>query len=236
MARAPAMGVWQFAGAQPHILVDGRRAVERRVPVQPGDQWYLGSVTKSMSATLVARWVETSVLNWHATIGEVLGAQLPAMLPAYREVTMLHLLSHHGGLPRDREGDFRASDLHASRLAYTRDALRDPPSAPMGTAMNYSNADYVVVALMLETLTGRPWERLIMDQVFAPMHLHSAGFGPPGSLGHLSESMGHSVAATGLRSGRSDVPPVMAPAGRVHMNLNDLLPILKRIAICPRPS
>jgi CubicO group peptidase (beta-lactamase class C family) len=228
MARAPAIGVgWQFEGRAKHILVDGRRAVDRPVAVEPSDQWHLGSVTKSFTATLVARLIDAGALSWHSTIGEVLGAQISDMLSAYRDVTVLHLLSHHGGLPRDREGEFKASDLHSSRLAYAREALQQPPSAPMGTQMSYSNADYVVVALMLETLLDKPWERLIADYVFTPLRLKSAGFGPPGSPGHLDEPMGHMAAATGLRPVRADIPAVMAPAGRVHMSLGDLLTYLE---------
>jgi CubicO group peptidase (beta-lactamase class C family) len=228
MARAPALGVgWQFAGKTTHILVDGRRAIDRPVAVKPSDQWHLGSVTKSFTATLVARLIDAGALNWHSTIGEVLGAQISDMLSAYRDVTALHLLSHRGGLPRDREGEFKTSDLHASRLAYAREALQQPPSAPMGTQMSYSNADYVVVALMLETLLDKPWERLIADYVFTPLRLKSAGFGPPGSPGHLDEPMGHVAAAAGLRPIRADIPAVMGPAGRVHMSLGDLLTYLE---------
>lgn len=179
MARAPAMGVgWQFAGRQAHVLVDGRRAVDRPVAVKPSDQWHLGSVTKSMTATLAARLIDAGALSWQSTIGEVLGSQITDMLPVYRNVTVLHLLSHHGGLPRDREGDFKATNLQSSRLAYARDALQQPPSALMGTQMNYSNADYVVIAALLETVTVKAWERLIAEEVFAPLHLRSAGFGP----------------------------------------------------------
>jgi CubicO group peptidase (beta-lactamase class C family) len=228
MARAPAMGVgWQFAGKNAHVLVDGRRAVDRPVAVEPSDQWHLGSVTKSITATLVARLVDAGALSWHSTIGEVLGAQISDMLSAYRDVTVLHLLSHHGGLPRDREGEFKASDVHTSRLAYAREALQQPPSAPMGTQMSYSNADYVVVALMLETLVGKPWEGLITDFVFTPLHLNSAGFGPPGSHGRLDQPMGHMAAATGMRPVRADIPAVVGPAGRVHMSLRDLLTYLE---------
>lgn len=228
MARAPAMGVaWQLANEKLHVLVDGRRAVDSPVAVEASDQWHLGSVTKSFTATLVARLIEAGALAWHSTLGEVLGPQISDMLPAYREVTVLHLLSHHGGLPRDQEGKFNASDVHASRLAYAREALQKPPSAPLGTQMSYSNADYVVAALMLEILTGKPWERLITEYVFVPLRLPSAGFGSPGLPGQLDQPVGHMMGATGLRPVRVDIPAVMTPAGRVHMSLGDLLVYLE---------
>jgi len=228
MGGAPAMGVgWQFMDATAHVLVDGRRAVDHDSEVTPSDQWHLGSVTKSMTATLVARLVEAGRLDWHATIAGLLDAQWSDALPAYRDVTVLHLLSHRGGLPRDVAGSFAAGDLHAARLAYARDALRQPPSAPLGAQMNYSNADYVVVGAILESLTGKTWEALMVEEVFAPLDLASGGFGPPGAPGRLDQPMGHSPAAIGLRATEADIPAVVAPAGRVHMDLADLLKFLE---------
>ena len=226
MARAPAMGVgWQFRGGKNHVLVDGNRSVDASVPVTAHDKWFLGSITKSMTATLAARVVETGDLRWQTRIGDILGKQCAEMLPAYREVTLLHILGHRGGLPRDvpslRAGDGR----FLQRLEYVRAALRMPPAGNLGERMLYSNVDYVVAGLMLETVTGQPWETLIAGQVFAPLGLRSFGFGPPGSAGRLDQPQGHEPGPTGLRPTRSDaeVPEAMAPAGRVHMNLDDLL-------------
>ena len=64
MAVAPAMGVgWQFQGGTRQVLVDGNRSVRASVPVTRPDQWHLGSVTKSMTATLAARIVESGRLH-----------------------------------------------------------------------------------------------------------------------------------------------------------------------------
>jgi CubicO group peptidase (beta-lactamase class C family) len=89
--------------------------------------------------------------------------------------------------------------------------------------MLYSNVDYVVAGLMLETVVGQPWETLIANHVFAPLGIKSFGFGPPGLPGSIDQPQGHEPDRTGLKPTRSDIPESMAPAGRVHMSLDDLL-------------
>jgi CubicO group peptidase (beta-lactamase class C family) len=224
MAAAPAMGVgWQFRGGMRHVLVDGKRSVKASAPVTRQDRWHLGSITKSMTATLAARIVEAGHLRWQASIGDILGGQCGEMLPQYRDLTLLHILSHHGGLPRDVNPMVDAYGRPLTRLEYVRSALSLPPSAKPGTEMIYSNVDYVVAGLMLETVTHEPWEMLIAKQLFAPLGIGSFGFGPPGVPGLLDQPEGHEPGRTGLTPTRADVPESMAPAGRVHMSLDDVL-------------
>ena len=58
-------------------------------------------MTKSMTATVIARAIEEGALTWDYTLGELLGEVIPAMHPGYRSVTLRHLLTHHAGLVND---------------------------------------------------------------------------------------------------------------------------------------
>jgi CubicO group peptidase (beta-lactamase class C family) len=235
MARAPAMGVgWQFRGEPGHVLVDGNRSIDAPVAVTRKDKWHLGSITKSMTATLAARIVETGALQWNARIGDVLGSVVTGMRPEYRDITLLHILSHRGGLPRDLESMRDAKGGYLQRRDYVEAGLRMPPVAAPGERTLYSNVDYVVAGLMLETVGRQPWETLIAHHVFEPLGIRSFGFGPPGSIDKLDQPQGHEPAPRGLRPTRYDVPEAMAPAGRVHMNLDDLL--LYLVAHRDRPN
>ena len=57
--------------------------------------------------------------------------------------------------------------------------------------MIYSNQGYAIVGAMLEKLTGTPWETLITERLFKPLHMDSAGFGPPGTIGAVDQPWGH---------------------------------------------
>lgn len=209
----------------------GERAKGSGVPVTEKDRWHLGSVTKSMTATLVARLVERGVVSWDDTVGVVLGDSIPDMRAAYRSANLRHLLSHRAGLKKgvgkSLRGEFgqNPADPIADRREWARLALSRKPVGPLEKTFKYSNAGYVIAAAMLEARTGKTWERLIADEVFAPLGLGSAGFGPPGTQDAYDEPRGHrrksgEYRAVGLEV---DNPAAMGPAGRVHMTLDDLV-------------
>jgi CubicO group peptidase (beta-lactamase class C family) len=226
-------------GAPPRIWVDGERALGSGIAVKATDRWHLGSITKSMTALLVARLIDAGALRWDESVGEVLGDILPSMQDAYRPATLAHLLSHRAGLPKDIPMDELAklsrelADARQERLFFAGKALKMTPLGPMTKTYEYSNNGYVIVGAMLEAKLGASWEDLMRENVFAPLGLFSAGFGPPGRAGAIEEPVGHAQEPNGgapvacrVGGGPADNPAAMGPAGRVHMNLQDFLTYL----------
>ncbi len=227
-------------GGATQLWVDGERLLGSGVAVQQNDVWHLGSITKSMTATLVARLVERGAVSWDDQVGDVLGTVVPDMQPAYRTVTFRHLLCHRSGLP----GNLPTTEfvLYARELADARDerrkyaarALTMTPVGPPAKTFLYSNNGYVVAGAMLEARLGRSWETLIDAELFKPLGLSSAGFGAPGRAGAIDQPVGHAQAMVGaslrpyrLGEGSTDNPVALGPAGRVHMSLQDLLHYLE---------
>jgi CubicO group peptidase (beta-lactamase class C family) len=219
-------------------LADGRRAYGHPELVTTLDRWHLGSITKSMTATLVARCVDAGLLSWDQTIGSVLGAAIPDMRDEYRDASFRHLLCHHAGLQANIRGrDFNRyrsdnPDPREERISFARQALQQKPVGPMETSFAYSNNGYVVVGAMLEAILGAPWESLIRERLFDPLGMTSTGFGAPGTLGVFDQPVGHSSAWFDILDphhvGRpfTDNPAVLGPAGRVHASLPDALAFL----------
>ncbi len=226
---------WLAAGTAPVQLISGARSAGLPNAVLVNDKWHLGSITKSMTATMIARLVERRKLRWTSTVGQVLGKRIPGINPAYRDVTLLHLLSHHSGLPGNIDlaefGNFTRppmDDARDERLRFATLALAMPPVAKPGEKMVYSNNGFIVAGLMAEQATGKSWEALMREQLFAPLGITSAGFGPPGSAGLNDQPEGHTAAPDGQRTAiRLDNPAALGPAGLVHMSLADLLRYLE---------
>src|SRR5262249_44587426 len=98
-ADSPAMAAASARkGSQSKFWVDGERQIGSGIAARDGDLWHIGSITKSMTATLVARLVEDGALNWEDRVGDVLSSTAPVKNEAYRGATFRHLLSHHAGL------------------------------------------------------------------------------------------------------------------------------------------
>jgi CubicO group peptidase (beta-lactamase class C family) len=233
------------------IWVNGNRAAGATAPVTTADLWHLGSISKSITATLVARLVERGTLSWDTRTDEVLGAVVPRMQDSYRATTFRHLLSHRAGLPADLPmvqlagfalGD--AQDVRTQRRRFAQLALQMKPVALPEASSHYSNCGYVVAGVIMETLTGESWEDLVTRHVFRPLGLESAGFGAPhaGLAGALTQPVGHAadlnakllqlLGGKGLRALRpgsaqqTDNPRVLGPAATVHMSLGDLMTYL----------
>jgi len=229
-------GVPALAGG---IIVDGRlvatAAVGQRVRggaslVTAADPFSLGSVSKSMTATLAAILVERGRLRWGTTIGQAFPELRGKMRPEYENVTLRMLLDHRSGLPGDDGLDpalvekvlaFRGPGPVGRRL-FLGAILDSPPANPVGT-MTYSNAGYVVAAAMMERATGRGYEALMRSLVFHPLGMSSAGFGTPGQgRRHPGAPSGHDESGKPAGYGPSPVsPPLIDPAGGIYMTMDD---------------
>ena len=214
----------------------GVRALGHSEPVTTSDRWHIGSDTKAFTATLIARLVEQGIMRFDDTLADSFPAFAAAMDPAYRNVTVTQLLSHTAGLPPltdDKELPAfmavikSANGVKAQREAIARKYLTMSPASKAGD-FAYSNLGFIIVGAIAEARTGKSWEDLIREQIFTPLGIKSAGFGPPGTPGKLDQPWGHEEKAGKLvaldpASADADNPPVLGPAGTINIALKDWL-------------
>lgn len=191
------------------------------------DRWHLGSDTKAMTATVVARLVERGLLTWDTPLSTLLPG-LP-MRADYASVTPRQLLSHRAGLPGVIPPSIwgplwsMTTDVPAARRWFAEQILALAPAQPIGD-FAYANAGYMVMGAALEALTGKPWERLMQEELFDPLAMRGCGFGMP-DRGALLEPWGHrwsgGVATPVTPGPGDDNPPALGPAGTVHCTLVD---------------
>ena len=197
-------------------------------PVTTNDVFHIGSCTKSMTATLTAMLIEEGKLRWDTTIAEVFPELKGRMDKQYETVTVEQLLHHRGGVPADppRAAWKRAWEEVGSPTQQRREfiaaVLAQPPATPPGTKMIYSNQGYAILGAMLEKITGQDYETLITQKLFQPLHMNTAGFGPPGTPNQVDQPWGHLHKFLMTMAFQLDNPPAIAPAGRVHCSLDDL--------------
>jgi CubicO group peptidase (beta-lactamase class C family) len=211
--------------------VSGVRQVGSTDSVRIDDRFHIGSITKSMTATMIGRLVEEGLLGWDVTIAEAL--QEMEMRAEYRDVTLLDLLQHRSGLPGyltfDDSTDVRLNALPGSpteqRSAFVTEVLQAEPVARAGEEMNYSNAGYTVAALMAEEVAGPGWEKLMEKHVLGPASMERSGFGWPATEERPDQPRGHFYEESGLRPqviGEYELGEFLAPAGDVHASIGDL--------------
>ena len=206
----------------------GVRKWGESTPVTTNDIFHIGSCTKSMTATLTAMLIEDGRLRWDTTIADVFPELKGKMDKQYETVTIEQLLTHRGGVPGTppaaawKRAWEQKDTPTEQRREFIEAVLRPPPEAAPGTKKIYSNQGYAIIGAMLERLTGTPWETLITERLFKPLHMDSAGFGPPGKTGAVDQPWGHTRKLLVTVPLQEDNPPAIAPGGRVHCSLDDL--------------
>jgi CubicO group peptidase (beta-lactamase class C family) len=207
------------------VLVQGEAT-----PIARALKWHVGSITKSMTATLVARLVERGLINWDAKLSALFGTMAPDMLPAYADITLAQLMTGNSRLPTnigmpDFMGHITSTDTPTQRRSiWVRQAFKMPPVTGAAAGFVYPNNGYVLAGALCEAVTGKNYEALMQEEVFAPLGITSAGFGPPtigNPQGHRRALIGGRLLGVGVESA-ADNPAAMAPAGRAHMTLADL--------------
>ncbi len=201
----------------------GLRKLGSPEPITIDDKLHLGSCTKAMTATMLARLVERKQLAWDSTVEQVFADLAARSDEGYRGVTLEQLLQHRAGLPANGTWALLGLDPSTTkqRLNLIELVLRKPPESAPGTKYAYSNVGYAVAAAMGEKAAGRSWEALIEEELFAPLGMSTVGMGPPGTQGEIDQPWGHLIVGARALPTQSDNPPSLGPAGRVHCSIRD---------------
>lgn len=213
-------------------VAHGVAGVRRRgydEPVTFDDRFHLGSCTKAMTALVVGRLIEEGhKLSWDSTVWQVLGDVIPHIHPDFRNVTLRQLLGHRAGLASQPQALlWMAAWAHPGtpreqRFEFAKQHLIREPAYPPGSKYEYSNTGYTIAGVMLEQATDKPWETLMREQLFEPLGMKSAGFGPPGTaVDHADQPWGHHPQPEPPGK-RADNPDAIGPAGKVHCALPEM--------------
>lgn len=201
------------------------------------DLWHLGSCTKAMTATMCAILVEKGTLRWEMTVADAFPDLAPKMNDEFRKITLRHLLTNRAGVPGDLSFDdtwntlwhFQGTPIAARRLLLERVSVRPPAFAP-GTKYEYSNSNFAIAGHIAETITGKPYETLMQELLFAPLGMTSCGWGSPGAdapKDEIAQPWGHGkngkpISPRPAKDGSGpDNPPAITPAGRLHCTIAD---------------
>ena len=195
------------------------------VAVTKNDLWHIGSNTKAMTATIIAKLVEEKKLRWDSNLIEIFPDIAKEFDASKQKMTLTQLLSHHSGLPANLKwGSFAAAGNIRQQRSKVVAALQNVKlESEPGEKFLYSNLGYVIAGAMAEKVTNKPWEELIAKIIFEPLEMKSAGFGGVGTIGKVDQPWPHYSNGSPAKTNGplTDNPAVIGPAGTVHVSLAD---------------
>jgi D-alanyl-D-alanine carboxypeptidase len=151
--------------------------------LRPDHAFRIASVTKTVTAPVAVRIAHEGKLDLDAPLD---GQLDPSLLERWRSLedlprmTPRQMLSHTSGIPNyfGEEGFFervrQAPDRAWLPVELVDDAVEHgTPAFPPGEGFQYSDTGFVVVAILLEQIMGRPLHAIYREIAFDPLGMES---------------------------------------------------------------
>lgn len=185
----------------------------------------IGSVTKTMTAALLAEFIARGEVALNDPIAKLLppGTSVPSFNG--REITIGNIVTHTSGLP---SFPWRITNLSNPYAKLSESDLLDTLAATKltrepGSKLEYSNFATMLLSYALAKRSGKDYETLLRERLLIPLGMHETYVAqrPPQvrlAQGHIS---------SGRRTGPWDQHPDMAGVGGVRATLPDMVRYLE---------
>lgn len=133
----------------------------------------LGSTSKSFTALAIMQLVEAGKIELNAPVQKYIPWFRVADAQASSKITIQQLLNHSSGIsietgnqplvenqPEDRSLEEWVKTLGTAKL-----------SRPVGESYEYSNANYIILGLVIEKVSGQSYEEYIQKNIFMPLQM-----------------------------------------------------------------
>lgn len=148
-------------------------------PVTPQTPFLAASLSKPITALGVMQLVEAGKIELDAPVQEYLPWFQTADPAASAQITVRNLLHHASGLS-EQQGDLRnlEKDRGEEALETSLRRLSDATlNAAPGEQFEYSNTNYDLLGMLIQTVSGKTYAAYIQEEIFAPLgmqHSHTS--------------------------------------------------------------
>ena len=147
--------------------------LEWQIPSTVDTRFRIGSISKQFTAAAILLLEDRGKLK----TTDVVKTHLPEAPAAWNDVTIHHLLSHTSGIPSlTSMPEFPSIKTLPARPAQSLARYIDKPlEFRPGQKWSYSNSGYLLLALIVERVSGQPFETFLEVNVFKPLGMQNTG-------------------------------------------------------------
>jgi len=142
--------------------------IQTKHPLNDSTLFELASCSKQFTALAIVQLIEKKKLAYSTPIDRII-PNFP-----YTGVTIEHLLRHQSGLPDYMELLMKRRNWNRKKIATNKDALKKfsekKPKIDFiaGTGYDYSNTGYLILASIIEAVTGKSFSDYLKENIFTP--------------------------------------------------------------------
>jgi CubicO group peptidase (beta-lactamase class C family) len=216
-------------GAAAGILYDGKvhsagfgiTNIEHPLAVTADTLFQVGSISKTVTATMIMMLVEQEKIDLDATFRSYFPDFKVKDETAAAQATIRHMLTHTSGWAGDVfEDTGQGDDAGARYMALMAEVEQ---LAPIGTFWSYNNANFYLLGHLIETVTGESYKSAVQKMVFEPLGMKHTYLDPADVITHRF-AVGHLIVDDEIKVGRPwAMSRAVYPVGGIVTCLADLL-------------
>ena len=164
--------------------------VETRTPITQDSLFGVASVSKQITAMSIMILHDRGIIS----IDDDIRKYLPDVVKFPEKVTIANMLHHTSGIRecfelnalRDKPAGFTLTNKSVVELLSQQESLNFEP----GTKFSYCNSGYILMAELVERVTGKTMQEFAYENIFKPLGMESSFF--PGCMENPPEKIaGH---------------------------------------------
>jgi D-alanyl-D-alanine carboxypeptidase len=178
--------VYQKGNGRIHAAAVGYSDLEHRTPLRVYDAFHMASINKTFTAVAILRLADEGKLSLTDTLKARLGE--PAnRIPYADRITISQLLDHSSGIyPTNNDMDYLTTIIgpkadpiriwKPEEMVALADKDRSPPAGLPGTGHFYSDTNYILLGMIVERTSGRPFKEYLRETLLEPLGMNSTYF------------------------------------------------------------
>src|SRR5437588_2060388 len=139
--------------------------------VTPQTPFVLASVSKSFTALAIMQLVEAGKIELDVPVQRYLPWFRVADPVASARITLRHLLYHTSGLPSSA---CSTDEFTMPLEQFVRSLAAVILDRPVGSRYEYCSANYDVLGLIVQTVSGQSYPTYVQQHIFAPLQMHDS--------------------------------------------------------------
>lgn len=198
----------------------GMASIELAVPNAPDNIFRLGSITKQFTSMSIMMLQERGKLKVSDPICDYV-ANCPDI---WKPITIRHLLTHTSGITNYTAfPDFAKTTIlptpNADMIARIE---KEPLDFAPGEKFSYSNSGYYILGVIIEKVSGKPYDDFLQENIFAPIGMKNTGYDDPLKI-IMNRAAGYQKQAGKILNASYMDMSVPYAAGSLYSTTGDLL-------------
>jgi D-alanyl-D-alanine carboxypeptidase len=176
----------QSADGRIRSAAAGYSDLENKTPMRVEDAFHIASINKTLTAVAVLRLIDDHKLSLSATLKECLGEAV-AQIPNSERITVWQLLDHSSGIyATNNDMDYLTTVIGPkadparvwtpAELIALAGKDRNKPSGEPGLGHYYADTNYILLGMIVERVSHRPFKEHITRTLLVPLGMNSTYF------------------------------------------------------------